>query len=94
MQLRMIGRRAAGAFTLLGDVAQATGPVAYPRWEDLLSYLPGGDLALIVPSSLRGDPDEAPALFDDTRISVLTPREARGMAVSYTHLTLPTTPYV
>ena len=149
MQLRMIGRRAAGAFTLLGDVAQATGPVAYPRWEDLLSYLPGGEraeieelrhayrvpreimavalpllehiapdmepplayragaasprivhadsllasayeeaaglagadglLALIVPASLRGDPDEAPALFDDTRISVLTPRETKGM---------------
>nr|MBA3561087.1 AAA family ATPase [Actinomycetota bacterium] len=149
MQLRMIGRRAAGAFTLLGDVAQATGPVAYPRWEDLLSYLPGGEraeieelrhayrvpreimavalpllehiapdmepplayragaasprivhadsllasayeeaarlagadglLALIVPTSLRGDPDESPALFDDTRISVLTPRETKGM---------------
>jgi len=47
MQLRMIGRRAAGAFTLLGDVAQATGPVAYPRWEDLLSYLPGGERAEI-----------------------------------------------
>ena len=149
MQLRMIGRRAAGAFTLLGDVAQATGPVAYPRWEDLLAYLPGGEragieelrhayrvpreimavalpllehiapdrepplayragaepprivrgdpplaaayeeaarlagadglLALIVPTSLRGDPDESPALFDDTRISVLTPRETKGM---------------
>lgn len=149
MQLRMIARRAAGAFTLLGDVAQATGPIAYRRWEDLLSYLPGGDraeieelrhayrvpreimalalpllehiapevepplayragaapprivrgdpplaaayeeaaglagaeglLALIAPASLRGDPDEAPALFDDTRISVLTPREAKGL---------------
>jgi DNA helicase IV len=28
---------------------------------------------------LRGDTAEAPALFDDTRISVLTPREAKGM---------------
>ncbi len=149
MQLRMVVRRAEGAFTLLGDVAQATGPVAYLRWEDLLSQLPGGDraeieelthayrvpreimelalpllahiapdvepplayragaepprivasdsplatayeeaarlaggeglLALIAPASLRGDPSEAPALFDDTRISVLTPREAKGM---------------
>jgi len=149
MQLRMIARRAAGAFTLLGDVAQATGPVSYRRWEDLLAFLPGGEraeveelrhayrvpreimalalpllahiapdmepplayragaepprivrgdpplaaayeeaarlagadglLALIAPASLRGDLEEAPALFDDTRISVLTPREAKGM---------------
>ena len=34
---------------------------------------------MIVPASLRGDASEAPALFDDTRISVLTPREAKGM---------------
>ena len=149
MQLRMIARRAVGAFTLLGDVAQATGPVAYRRWDDLLAQLPGGEraevqelrhayrvpreimalalpllehiapdmeppvayrvgaeqprvvlsdapltaayeeaarlahaeglLAVIVPASLRGDANEAPALFDDTRISVLTPREAKGM---------------
>ena len=150
MQLRMIARRAAGAFTLLGDVAQATGPVAYGSWNDLLAQLPGGEraevrgassmptacrarswpsrfrssstslrtwirhsriarapsrhassprtsplatayeeatqlaeaeglLAVIAPASLRGDPSEAPALFDDTRISVLTPREAKGM---------------
>jgi len=149
MQLRMIARRAKGAFTLLGDVAQATGPVVYRHWEDLLSQLPGGEpteieelrhayrvpreimafalpllehiapdmepplayragaepphiivsssplatayeeaarladaeglLAVITPPSLRGDAEEAPALFDDTRISVLTPREAKGM---------------
>ena len=149
MQLRMIARRAAGAFTLLGDVAQATGPVPYRRWQDLLLHLPDGEraeveelrhayrvpreimafalpllayiapdmeppvayragaepprvvasdsplatayeeaarlagaeglLAVITPASLRGDPSEAPALFDDTRISVLTPREAKGM---------------
>jgi hypothetical protein len=149
MQLRMVGRRAAGSFTILGDVAQATGPVAYEHWDDLLPHLPGGEaaqieelrhayrvpreimalalpllrhiapdvepplayrigaapprvvhgdpplaaayeeaaqlagaeglLALIAPPSLRGDPSEAPALFDDSRVSVLTPREAKGM---------------
>src|ERR671918_47053 len=47
MQLRMIARRAAGAFTILGDVAQATGPIPYERWEDLLPYLPGGERAKI-----------------------------------------------
>ena len=43
MQLRMIARRAAGSFTLLGDVAQATGPVPYPSWGELLAQLPGGE---------------------------------------------------
>ena len=147
MQLRMVSRRAAGAFTVLGDIAQATGPVGYGRWDELLPHLPGGDgaeveelrhayrvpreimavalplleriapdvepplayrtgadpprvvkaleplaaafeeaaalsseeglLAVIAPATLRGE-DET-ALFDETRIAVLTPREAKGM---------------
>jgi DNA helicase IV len=41
MQLLAISRRAAdGALTMLGDVAQATGPVVYARWEELEPYLP------------------------------------------------------
>ena len=36
-----------------------------------------GMLALIVPASLRGR--EAPALFDERRAPLLTPREAKGM---------------
>ena len=148
MQLRMIARRAAGSFTILGDIAQATGPIPYRRWDELLRHLPGGDraevkelrhayrvpreimelalplleriapdvepplayrvgadppevvygepplavafeaagrlageeglLAVIAPASLRGD-GAAPSLFDETRIAVLTPREAKGM---------------
>ena len=148
MQVRMISRRTTGAFTLLGDVAQATGPIPYTRWADLLATLPGGEraeleelehayrvpreimalalpllehvapgtqppvayrtgaehprfvlgdppleaafveaarladqdglLAVIAPASLRGD-SETGSLFDDTRIPVLTPREAKGM---------------
>jgi DNA helicase IV len=147
MQLRMIGRRGAGSFTILGDIAQATGPVPYEGWGELLPYLPGGEdasieelrhayrvpreimalalplleriapgtepplayrvgaapprilqaepalarafeeaarlaseeglLALIVPPSLRGG--ETPSLFDETRVPLLTPREAKGM---------------
>ncbi|HET9322537.1 MAG TPA: hypothetical protein VFO03_01555 [Gaiellaceae bacterium] len=147
MQLRMIGRRAVGSFTVLGDIAQATGPVPYDAWSELLPHLPGGGdaateelrhayrvpreimalalplleqiapdteppvayrvgaepprilhgepvfslaleeaarlageeglLALIVPASLRGG--ETPSLFDETRIPLLTPREAKGM---------------
>ena len=36
MQLRMIARRAVGAYTILGDVAQATGPVPYAQWNEVL----------------------------------------------------------
>ena len=150
MQLRMVARRAAGAFTLLGDIAQATGPVPYDRWEELFPYLPGGQraeteelrhayrvpreimalalpllkriapdvepplayrvgadpprvvhgddplalayaeaarlageeglLALIAPASLRGAADgTAESLFDESRLAILTPREAKGM---------------
>src|ERR671934_294726 len=147
MQLRMVARRAAGGFTILGDIAQATGPIAYDRWNELLPYLPDGDsaqieelrhayrvpreimaaalplleriapdvepplayrvgaepprlvrdeeplraayeeaarlaedeglLAVIAPASLRGAGSSS--LFDETRIAVLTPREAKGM---------------
>jgi DNA helicase IV len=147
MQLRMVARRAGGSFTLLGDIAQATGPVPYDRWPELLPYLEGAEdaeveelrhayrvpreimelalpllekiapeveppvayrvgaerprlveageplaaaleeaarlageeglLAVIAPPSLRGEGETA--LFDDSRIAVLTPREAKGM---------------
>src|SRR5919201_1790448 len=148
MRLRMIARRAAGTFTILGDIAQATGPIPYDRWEELLPHLPGGEraeieelrhayrvpreimelslplleriapdvepplayrvgadpprvveaeeplraayeeaarlatdeglLAVIAPASLRGEDGEG-SLFDETRMAVLTPREAKGM---------------
>jgi DNA helicase IV len=46
MQLRMIARRTRdGALTILGDVAQGTGPISYRRWEDVLPHLPRGDEA-------------------------------------------------
>jgi DNA helicase IV len=148
MQLRMVARRAGGGFTILGDIAQATGPIAYDRWDELLPYLPDGNsaqveelrhayrvpreimavalpllakiapdvepplayrvgaepprvlqddeplraayeeagrlagdeglLAVIAPASLRGE-GSAGSLFDDRRVAVLTPREAKGM---------------
>jgi DNA helicase IV len=43
MQLRMIARRAAGgSLTILGDIAQATGPVPHASWDDILAMLPEG----------------------------------------------------
>ena len=48
MQLRMVARRAReGAFTALGDVAQATGPVVYSTWAEVLPHLPRGDEATV-----------------------------------------------
>jgi DNA helicase IV len=41
MQLLAVSRRAVdGSLTILGDVAQATGPVVYRRWQELEPYLP------------------------------------------------------
>jgi DNA helicase IV len=41
MQLLAISRRAVdGSLTMLGDVAQATGPVVYRGWQELEPYLP------------------------------------------------------
>jgi DNA helicase IV len=150
MQLRMIARRTAGTFTILGDVAQATGPVPYAHWREVLVHLPGGEradveelrhayrvpreimafalpllehiapdtvpavayrtgaappqlvraddllptayeraaalageegmLAVIAPASLCARVERpALSLFDETRISVLAPREAKGL---------------
>ena len=48
MQLRMVARRAVtGSLTVLGDIAQATGPVAYRSWGEVLEQLPGGEDAEI-----------------------------------------------
>src|SRR5213075_2197484 len=41
MQLLTVSRRAVdGSLTMLGDVAQATGPVVYGRWQELEPFLP------------------------------------------------------
>ncbi len=66
MQLRMIARRApSGSITILGDIAQATGPVAYRRWDELLPFLPGG----------------ADADVEDLRYAYRVPREIMELAL-------------
>jgi DNA helicase IV len=40
MQLRMLSRRSlAGSMTLVGDIAQATGPLAPESWDEIVRYL-------------------------------------------------------
>ena len=41
MQFRMVARRApSGSVTVLGDLAQATGPWTYGDWSEIRAYLP------------------------------------------------------
>ncbi|HTW08847.1 MAG TPA: hypothetical protein VME46_15130 [Acidimicrobiales bacterium] len=41
MELRMVGRRSlSGSMTLVGDIAQATGPWAPGSWSDIVAHLP------------------------------------------------------
>ncbi|NBP18414.1 MAG: hypothetical protein EBU98_07190 [Actinobacteria bacterium] len=40
MQLRMASRRSSGAMTVVGDIAQATGPFAPSDWNAVLKLLP------------------------------------------------------
>ncbi len=48
MQLRAIARRApSGSITMLGDIAQATGPIEHQGWVDILAHLPRGDVASV-----------------------------------------------
>ncbi|MFV0307394.1 MAG: HelD family protein [Desertimonas sp.] len=49
MQLKMAARRSLnGSMTVVGDLAQATGPLAPDEWDDVLGYLPDRKPARIV----------------------------------------------
>ena len=49
MQLRMVTRRSlSGSMTVVGDIAQATGPLAPNDWKDVLEHLPGRKTPRIV----------------------------------------------
>jgi DNA helicase IV len=73
MQLRMLARRAGGAITVLGDIAQAAGPIGYRRWEDLLPFL-GDDLELTV---------------EELRLAYRVPRDVMELALPLLPLIAP-----
>ena len=65
MQLRMVARRARrGSLTILGDIAQATGPFGYSSWSDLLPHLPA----------------EAGVAVEELRLAYRVPREIMELA--------------
>ena len=39
MQLRMLARRSSGAVTMLGDIAQSSGPISYTGWDEVVRCL-------------------------------------------------------
>jgi DNA helicase IV len=49
MQLKMATRRSlSGSMTIVGDLAQATGPLAPDQWDDVLQYLPDRKPARVI----------------------------------------------
>lgn len=49
MQLRMLSRRSLnGSMTIVGDIAQATGPLAPDSWDDVIAHLPSKRSARVV----------------------------------------------
>jgi DNA helicase IV len=65
MQLRAVARRARkGSLTILGDIAQATGPLAYSSWTDVLPHLP----------------DEAGVDVEELRLAYRVPSEIMALA--------------
>jgi DNA helicase IV len=74
MQLLAISRRAVdGSLTILGDVAQATGPFVYRRWEELRPYLP----------------DEAEMEIEELRHAYRVPAEIMDFALPLLDLIAP-----
>jgi DNA helicase IV len=74
MQLLAVSRRAVdGSLTILGDVAQATGPVVYRRWQELEPFLP----------------DEAEVTIEELRHAYRVPGEIMEFALPLLDLIAP-----
>jgi DNA helicase IV len=74
MQLLAVSRRAIdGSLTILGDVAQATGPVVYRAWRELEPYLP----------------DDAELAIEELRHAYRVPGEIMELALALLDLIAP-----
>jgi DNA helicase IV len=74
MQLRVVARRSmSGSMTIVGDVAQATGPWAPTRWDEVLGHLP----------------DRRPSRVVELSINYRTPSEIMDVAARVLAVALP-----
>ena len=90
MQLLAISRRAVdGSLTVLGDVAQATGPVVYRRWEELQPYLLGASPAGPATPGEKAGPDEAEMKIEELRHAYRVPAEIMDFALPLLDLIAP-----
>ena len=75
MQLRMLARRSlSGSMTVVGDIAQATGPWAPTDWDDITRHL---------------SPQRPPRLVELT-VSYRTPAEVVALAAQVLAVAAPT----
>jgi DNA helicase IV len=82
MQLLAISRRAVdGSLTILGDVAQATGPVVYRRWQELEPYLLGASPAKPTTPGGKAGPAEAEISIEELRHAYRVPAEIMALAL-------------
>ncbi len=73
MQLRMLARRSSGAITILGDIAQSSGPISYTGWNDLVRCLA---------------PDVSPTV-EELRLAYRVPAEVMELALPLLPLIAP-----
>ena len=74
LQLRMLARRSlSGSMTVAGDIAQATGPRAPSRWDDVTAWLP----------------DQRPARVVELSVNYRTPGEVMALAGKVLAVTAP-----
>jgi DNA helicase IV len=75
MQFRMVARRApSGSLTVLGDLAQATGPWNYQHWDEILAHLP----------------DSAPVRRDELTLGYRAPGQVLDLASRLLPVSAPT----
>ncbi len=88
MQLRMLGRRSlGGSVTLVGDIAQATGPWAPTRWADVIEHLPEQwsvrEVELTIGYRTPAEAMElAAAVLEQTKLGLTPPRPVRSSGVA------------
>jgi DNA helicase IV len=73
MQLRVLARRSSGAITILGDIAQSSGPISYTGWNDLVRCLA---------------PDVSPTV-EELRLAYRVPAEVMELALPLLPLIAP-----